>query len=147
MRLALACVLAVLFTDGARAGEWPSDCEEAALPTQDAAYPSDQLILTCLPSNFNGTLLIYAHGYVKPQEPLALPEELGDADIQGIVQQLLDLGFGVATSSYHKNGYAVEQAEADLNDLIDYVKSRESDVGRGLHYRRLRGRTDRDDAG
>jgi hypothetical protein len=36
--LALACVLAVLFTDGARAGEWPSDCEEAALPTQDAAY-------------------------------------------------------------------------------------------------------------
>jgi hypothetical protein len=67
MQVALAGALAVLLMAGARAGEWPSDCEEGALPTQDSAYPSDQLILTCLPSNFNGTLLIYAHGYVKPQ--------------------------------------------------------------------------------
>lgn len=128
MQVALAGALAVLLMAGARAGEWPSDCEEGALPTQDSAYPSDQLILTCLPSNFNGTLLIYAHGYVKPQELLALPEEFGNADIQGIVQQLLDLGFGVATSSYHKNGYAVEQAEADLNDLVDHVQAGEPDV-------------------
>jgi alpha-beta hydrolase superfamily lysophospholipase len=128
MHLALACALSVLFTDSARAGEWPDDCNESTLSSDDPNHPSDQLILTCLPSTFNGTLLIYAHGYVKPQEPLALPEEFGNADIQGIVQQLLDLGFGVATSSYHKNGYAVEQAEADLNDLVDYVKSRETDV-------------------
>lgn len=115
-------------TDGARAGEWPDDCEQSALPTEDPDYPNDQLVLTCLPANFNGTLLIYAHGYVRPQEPLALPEEFANADIQEIIQQLLDLGFGVATSSYHKNGYAVEQAEADLNDLVDYVESSEADV-------------------
>jgi DNA-binding CsgD family transcriptional regulator len=40
----------------------------------------------------------------------------------------VELGFGVATSTYHKNGYAVEQAEADLNRLVDDIKSREPDV-------------------
>jgi pimeloyl-ACP methyl ester carboxylesterase len=125
---ALACTLALLLTDVARAGEWPDDCEEATLPSDDPDYPNDQLILTCLPSDFNGILVIYAHGYVRPQEPLALPEELGHSDVRELVQQLVDLGFGVATSSYHKNGYAVEQAEADLNDLVEYLKSREPDV-------------------
>ena len=81
-----------------------------------------------MPSDFNGTLIIYAHGYVRPQEPLALPEEFGETDVREQVEQLLNLGFGVATSSYHKNGYAVEQAEADLNDLVAYVKLSEPDV-------------------
>jgi hypothetical protein len=128
MQVALACALAVPCAVDARAGEWPDDCEQSALPTEDPDFPNDQLVLTCLPSNFNGTLLIYAHGYVRPQEPLALPEKFANADIQELIQQLLDLGFGIATSSYHKNGYAVEQAEADLNDLVDYVKSSEPDV-------------------
>ena len=78
--------------------------------------------------DFNGTLIIYAHGYVKPQEPLALPEEFGEADVRELIEQLLNLGFGVATSSYHKNGYAIEQAEADLNDLVAHVESIEPDV-------------------
>jgi hypothetical protein len=126
--ITLACALALLVADAARAGEWPDDCEESTLPSDDPNYPNEQLILTCLPSDFNGTLVIYAHGYVRPQEPLALPEEFGDADVQELVQRLVDLGFGVATSSYHKNGYAVEQAEADLNRLVDDVKAREPDV-------------------
>jgi pimeloyl-ACP methyl ester carboxylesterase len=128
IRTALACALALLFADAARAGGWPDDCEESTLPSDDPDYPNDHLILTCLPSDFNGTLVIYAHGYVRPQEPLALPEEFGDADVRELVQQLVDLGFGVATSSYHKNGYAVEQAEADLNNLVDDIKSREPDI-------------------
>jgi pimeloyl-ACP methyl ester carboxylesterase len=126
--ITLACALALLVADAARAGEWPDDCEESTLPSDDPNYPNEQLILTCLPSDFNGTLVIYAHGYVRPQEPLALPEEFGDADVQELVQRLVDLGFGVATSSYHKNGYAVEQAEADFNRLVDDIKAREPDV-------------------
>jgi pimeloyl-ACP methyl ester carboxylesterase len=125
---ALACTLALLISDVARAGEWPDDCEQSTLPSDDPTYPNDQLTLTCLPSDFNGTLVIYAHGYVRPQEPLGLPDEFGNADVRELVQRLVDLGFGVATSSYHKNGYAVEQAEADLNRLVDDIKSREPDV-------------------
>jgi hypothetical protein len=59
MRLALACALAVLFTNSVRAGEWPDDCSESTLPSDDPNHPNDQLILTCLPSDFNGTLIIY----------------------------------------------------------------------------------------
>jgi hypothetical protein len=125
---AAAVAVGLLLANLVEAAEWPDDCQEATLPSDDPDYPNEQLILTCLPPDFNGSLFVYAHGYVKPQEPLALPEELGDADVQEVFEQLLALGFGVATSSYHKNGYAVEQAEADLNNLVDYVKSSEPDV-------------------
>jgi pimeloyl-ACP methyl ester carboxylesterase len=123
-----AAALGLLLAGPVAAAEWPDDCQEAALPSDDPNYPDAQLILTCLPPDFNGTLIIYAHGYVKPQEPLTLPEESGEADVRELVEQLLDLGFGVATSSYHKNGYAVEQAEADLNNLVAYVESIEPDI-------------------
>ena len=125
MAAVIGVAAGLLFSGTAGAAEWPDDCQEAMLPSDDPDYPDAQLILTCLPPNFNGTLIIYAHGYVKPQEPLALPEEFANADVRELITRLLDLGFGVATSSYHKNGYAVEQAEADLNDLVDEVRSRE----------------------
>jgi pimeloyl-ACP methyl ester carboxylesterase len=123
-----AVAVALLIAGPAAAAEWPDDCQEAALPSNDPNHAEAQLILTCLPSDFNGTLIIYAHGYVKPQEPLALPEEFGEADVRELIEQLLNLGFGVATSSYHKNGYAIEQAEADLNDLVAHVQSIEPDI-------------------
>jgi hypothetical protein len=124
---ALACAL-VLLADRAWAGKWPDDCTQSTLPSGDPDYPDDQLILTCLPSHFNGALIVYAHGYVRPQEPLSLPAEFRDGDVRGLVERLLNLGFGFATSSYHKNGYAVEQAEADLNNLVDYVTASQPDV-------------------
>jgi hypothetical protein len=58
------------------AGEWPDACEESTLA---ADGPTHQLILTLQPAHINGTQLVYAHGNVRPQEPLALPEELGVA--------------------------------------------------------------------
>ena len=76
---AVAAAVGFLLGGSALAAEWPDDCQEATLPSNDPNYPDAQLILTCLPSDFNGTLIVYAHGYVKPQEPLALPEEFGEA--------------------------------------------------------------------
>jgi hypothetical protein len=99
IRTALSCAFALLFIDAARAGGWPDDCEESTLPSDDPNYPNDQLILTCLPSDFNGTLVIYAHGYVRPQEPLALPEEFVAADVQELVQRLVDLGWWTSVSA------------------------------------------------
>jgi pimeloyl-ACP methyl ester carboxylesterase len=125
---AFAVAVGLLLAGPVVAAEWPDACEEATLPSDDPNYPDAQLILTCLPSHFNDTLIIYAHGYVRPQEPLALPDELGETDVRELVEQLLDLGFGFATSSDHKNGYAVEQAEADLNNLVAYVTSIEPDA-------------------
>ena len=83
----------------------------------------DDYRLICKPDNFNGVLVVYAHGYVYPQEPLALPyQEIEPfADVIG---GLLNFGFGFATTSYSKNGYAIENAETDLNALVGSSTSR-----------------------
>lgn len=105
-------------------GVWPPQCQTGSLPSGDPRYPADQLILTCLPERWNGQLVIYAHGYTPAQAPLALPED--DLAIPGgptVPDILLPLGFAFATSSYHKNGYAVEQAANDLNALVEHFKT------------------------
>jgi len=103
---------------------WPSICEEGLLPSHDPQYPADQLILVCIPPNWNGQLVMYAHGYVPIQAPLALPlAELTLPDGSFMPNVLLVQGFAFATTSYHKNGYAVEQARKDLNDLIKHFKT------------------------
>ena len=105
------------------AAPWPAECVEGSLPGNDPRYPSDQLILTCVPANWNGSLVVYAHGYVPVQLPLFLPAgELTLSDGRTIPEVLLSLGYAFATSSYHKNGYAVEQAGRDLNALVDYFR-------------------------
>jgi pimeloyl-ACP methyl ester carboxylesterase len=95
-------------------------CEIGLLPPDNP----QQIILTCLPPApvpFNGTLVLYAHGYVNPQEPLALPfDEL--EDFFPLIGNIQEGGFAFATTSYSKNGYAIEQAGNDLNDLVDHFK-------------------------
>ena len=60
---------------------WPAGCEEGSLPSHDPKNPSDQLIVICIPPNWNGRLIIYAHGFVPAQAPLELPtDELTLAD-------------------------------------------------------------------
>jgi pimeloyl-ACP methyl ester carboxylesterase len=94
----------------------PPGCENGSLP----ADPEDQIILTCMPETFN-TLVVYAHGYVNPQEPLALPwEEL--TAFWPVVEILLDNGMAFATTSCSKNGYAVEQCGDNINDLVAFVE-------------------------
>lgn len=122
----LVCVLALSLPPVAHAQEppWPPPpiCEESWL--------GDQLILICIPpgtpenplANWNGQLVVYAHGYVAPQLPLALPtEELGR--FPDLLNVLLSQGYAFATSSYSKNGYAVEQARKDLNALVRHFKT------------------------
>jgi pimeloyl-ACP methyl ester carboxylesterase len=87
---------------------------------------NDQQILICLPENppeGNGyTLIIYAHGYVYPQEPLALPfEEIGGN--VSVIDHILNSGMAFATTSYSANGYAVQQAEEDLIALVNYFNT------------------------
>lgn len=101
-------------------------CQQGTLPSHDPQYPYDQIIFVCIPPNWNGDLVMYAHGYVVERAPLALPAELFLPDgitPAPIVPGILAQGYAFATTSYHKNGYAVEQARKDLNDLIKYFKT------------------------
>lgn len=103
---------------GPPTAQWPEGCREEPL--------GQQIVLTCLPEEWNGIVVLYAHGYVPPQEPLQLPgEELDDyrlSDDQTLVEELLELGFAFATTSFSRNGYAVEAAGADLDALLDHFE-------------------------
>lgn len=127
IRLAVACVIALTVGVPAVAhaqSPWPPFCQEGSLPSHDPQYPADQLIVICIPPNWNGQLVVYAHGYVPVQAPLALPfAELALPDGTFVPGLVLSQGFAFATSSYHKNGYAVEQARKDLADLVKHFKT------------------------
>ena len=55
-----------------------------------------------MPANWNGILVVYAHGIVDPQAPVALP------DVTPLRDGLLSQGFAMAYSSFASNGYAVK---------------------------------------
>jgi pimeloyl-ACP methyl ester carboxylesterase len=61
---------------------------------------------------------------VPPQAPLALPaDELTLPDGTFAPNVFLAQGFAFATSSFHKNGVAVEQGAEDLNRLLEFFKT------------------------
>jgi len=71
----------------------------------------------CMPKDWNRKLVIYAHGFVAPQEPIAIPENqllLEDVSVPGVIN---GLGYAFATTSYRKNGLAILEGIEDVKDL------------------------------
>jgi pimeloyl-ACP methyl ester carboxylesterase len=64
---------------------------------------------------WNHCLVIYAHGYVNPLEPVELT-----ADIAGMLGTLQGMGFAVAHTSYSENGWAVKDGAIRVRQLRDY---------------------------
>jgi hypothetical protein len=103
---------------------WPSVCQEGSLPSDDPKNPEDhQLIVICIPANWNGRVVIYAHGFVLPQLSLALPVDELTLNGTFVPEELLLRGFAFVTSSFRKNGVAIEQGAEDLNQLLEHFKS------------------------
>ncbi len=71
-----------------------------------------------VPSNWNGTLALYSHGYVPPTVPLDNPAP--DAPDALAANKLLQEGYALAGSSYSQNGWAVQQAFHDQIALLDF---------------------------
>ena len=68
-----------------------------------------------VPAGWNGTLLLYSHGYVTPGS--ANPaRDVGDAATGGF---LLSHGYALAGSSYRTTGWALEQAIPDQIATLD----------------------------
>lgn len=71
-----------------------------------------------VPANWNGTLVLYSHGYVFPTSPLLNPApDAGDALTEAA---LLQQGYALLGSSYSQNGWALQQAFHDQIALLDY---------------------------
>ena len=70
-----------------------------------------------VPSNWNGTLVLYSHGYIFPNQPLLNP---ADISFFGLFGFFLQQGYAVAGSSYSQNGWAIQQAFHDQIALLDF---------------------------
>ena len=97
------------------------------------------LARVCFPAEWNGDLVIYAHGYVSADEPLAIPDDLlGGAPIDDIVTAL---GYAFATTSYRANGLVADLAVGDLAQLDERFGARFGPIRPSLPGRGLRRRT------
>jgi hypothetical protein len=64
---------------------------------------SGEIYQICKPQNWNGELILYAHGYVPVFSPLALPLE--DSTFAPL---FVSFGYAYATTSYNENGLAIQ---------------------------------------
>ncbi len=65
---------------------------------------------------WNHCLVIYAHGYANPLQPVALT-----SDVQSMLGLLLGNGFAVAHTSYSENGWAVKDGAIRVRQLRGYL--------------------------
>lgn len=93
----------------------------------DGVHPSGAEYRICMPDldRWNGDLVVYAHGYVEPGQPVEIIEEHlmipGGPSVPDVVNLL---GFGFAATSYRTNGLAVRDGPEDLVDLVDVFSDR-----------------------
>jgi pimeloyl-ACP methyl ester carboxylesterase len=96
-------------------------CPNPPRPTAPALR-SGALAMYCVPPNWNGDLVVWAHGYVDITQPLGF-YNLSFPDGSGGTVYLPDvveaLGFAFATTSYRTNGLAITQGVQDVEELVD----------------------------
>ncbi|MGD8321978.1 MAG: hypothetical protein PVJ02_16130 [Gemmatimonadota bacterium] len=71
----------------------------------------------CWPAAWNGSFIVYAHGYTFAGLDLSIPEEA--ATLAPFVMQQ---GFGFASTSYRVNGLAIKEGVGDMVILADKVR-------------------------
>ena len=91
-------------------------CHDGTLAETGALYR------VCYPSDWNGDLVVYAHGYVVAEAPLAIPDD--HIEGQSIAQVVNGQGYGYATTSYRANGLVADEAVDDIADLVAEVRRR-----------------------
>jgi pimeloyl-ACP methyl ester carboxylesterase len=92
----------------------------ASVKTYRGKFPDGATYVIQVPLNWNGTLVLYSHGYVVPgfSNPA---EDVGDPITGGY---LLGNGYALAGSSYATTGWAIQQALPDQIKVLDTFKMR-----------------------
>lgn len=107
----------------------PFDASTTASATTDRWYgvmPNGAGYRVEVPENWNGTLVMYAHGYRGEGAELTV-------DNAPIRDWLIDHGYAWAASSYSKNYYDVRAGVEDTNELAQKFTSIAADNGRTLN--------------
>jgi dienelactone hydrolase len=81
-----------------------------------------------VPANWNGTLLVYSHGYVADSSPLLNPGP--DAPDEATEGKLLTEGYALSGTSFSKNGWVQQE---DMNDQIDLLNYFDKTCGTPKH--------------
>ncbi len=81
-------------------------------------------ILVCVPPSWNGSLVVFAHGYVAPTEgtPVIPWDQLQLPDGTSLPGIVTGLGFAFAATSYSDDGLAIVPGVQDVEDLVAYFK-------------------------
>jgi pimeloyl-ACP methyl ester carboxylesterase len=85
----------------------------------DGRFGPGALYRLVRPTNWNGDLVLYAHGDVLPGEPVVLPPAAAI-----IVGLLAPQGFAVAFSSFSENGFAVKDGAQRTYQLLEIFTSK-----------------------
>ena len=72
-----------------------------------------------VPVDWNGKLLMYAHGYSRNDPPTLVPFTIDPILEEG----LLERGYALAASSYSNAGWAVKEGIKDTKDLTQFFKN------------------------
>src|SRR6266481_5072406 len=87
----------------------------AQITTHAGSLPDGATYLIEVPTPWNGTLLLYSHGYVVPGSPNPA-HDVGDPATRAF---LLANGFALAGSSYATTGWAIHEALPDQIAVLD----------------------------
>jgi pimeloyl-ACP methyl ester carboxylesterase len=102
-------------------GQPPVD--EGITPSEgcvDGSLASGGLYQICFPGNWNGDLVLYAHGHVPANRPLALPSDAVGG--QSLAATINNLGYAYGTTSYRRNGLLGPEGVEDLVELDATVR-------------------------
>jgi pimeloyl-ACP methyl ester carboxylesterase len=127
MRRARVTLLVILAVVGAVLGT--SAPASASVVTETGSIDGANFIIQ-VPSDWNGTLVLYSHGYVVPGNPLVAT----DAGDTTTANWLLGNHYAIAGSSYSTNGWALQQAFHDQIALLDHFKAEHHGLNRTIAW-------------
>ncbi|HEY7636119.1 MAG TPA: hypothetical protein VH763_11270 [Gemmatimonadales bacterium] len=123
MNISCAVLLFALLAIGCGDSGGPSDDGDQGVAPQagctDGTQASGALYRICFPADWNGELVIYAHGYVEASQPMAIHDDIVGG--QSVSSSVTGLGYGFATTSYRANGLVIPEAVADIIELQNTV--------------------------
>lgn len=107
---------ATLVASMAMVGLAPTTAQAAAPTRYDGALPNGATWIADVPANWNGTLLLYSHGYnPSPTNPPVNSPDPATAEA------LLARGYALAGSSYSRSGWVADTAASDQLDTLRAV--------------------------
>lgn len=113
----------------AQAAPPPTGCQTGVFADTGALW------MICIPKLWNGSLVVYAHGYIAYNEPLDFQHlELPDGTY--LPDVITSLGFAFTTTSYRANGLVALEAIEDVAQLTQFFPTY---AGRAPRYTYLSG--------